>query len=169
MNGPKTLPVIGINALVSIGERAFDIPAKIDTGADSSSIWATDIKIQKNGALTFKLFGPGHLNYTGETIQRTDYKVVNVKNSFGQTEIRYRTHFPIEISGKKIIALINLSDRSKNRFKILIGRRTIAGKFLVDANKRDIPLPKPKKTHSLNQESAKNPYKFYKKYVKTTE
>ena len=168
MNSQK-LPVIGINELVSIGKRVINIPAKIDTGADSSAIWASHIRIKRDGTLVFSLFGENSKYYTGKVFKRTDYTISKVKNSFGKNEIRYRTHFPVTIAGKKINILMNLADRSSNTFKILIGRRSIAGKFLVDVTQKAIIPPKPKITKQLNQESAKNPYKFYKKYVKTAE
>ena len=164
----KSLPVIGVNELVSIGKRITDIPAKIDTGADSSVIWASKIRVKKDGTLVFALFGEGSPYYTGKVFKRTDYKVSSVKNSFGKNEIRYRTYFPVVIAGKKIRVLMNLADRSNNTFKILIGRRSLTGKFLVDVSKKAVTPPKPVNTIRLNKKSIKNPYKFYKKYVKKT-
>jgi hypothetical protein len=62
--------------------------------------------------------------------------------------------------------LMTLADRSNNTFKILIGRRSIAGKFLVDVKKKAVAPPKATKTMALNKKVAKNPYRFHKKYVK---
>ena len=62
--------IIGIVELVSIGKRAIDIPAKIDTGADSSSIWASNIRVDKNGVLRFSLFGEGSPYYNGKIYKR---------------------------------------------------------------------------------------------------
>jgi hypothetical protein len=158
--------VIGQNELISIGNRATNIPAKIDTGADSSAIWASKIRVGKDGVLRFALFGEGSPHFTGKIYKRTDFKVASIKNSFGHNEIRYRTHFLVKLSGKKIKMLMTLADRSKNTFKILIGRRSIAHKFLVDVTKKTVTLPKPTKTAALNKQLAKSPYKFHKKYVK---
>ena len=162
-----SLSVIGQDVLVSIGTRAVGVPAKIDTGADSSSIWASDIKIKKDGTLIFKLFGQGSEFYTGKVFKRTDYQVAVIRSSTGAEQVRYRTHLAIKIAGRKIRVLFNLSDRSRNNYKILIGKRTIANKFVVDVTKKTISFPKNPQTKIMQKKLAKNPYAFHKKYAKT--
>lgn len=159
----KDLEIIGNNTFVSLYGRA-NIPAKIDTGADSSSIWASNIKITKDGILKFRLFGPTSPFYTGKVIKRSDYKVASVRSSNGHAQIRYRTKLKFKIQNRTIIALFNLSDRQINAFPVLIGRRTLKNKFLVDVSSQVIKPPKAVKTRVLAQELAKNPRKFYKKY-----
>ena len=82
----------------------------------------------------------------------------------GHEQIRYRTHFWVKIGGRKIKMLMNLSDRSKNDFPVLIGRRSISRKFLVDVSKKNVPRKKASVTIRLNEEVKRDPYKFYKKY-----
>ena len=134
----KEKSIIGSTEFVNFGERAQKVPAKIDTGADSSVVWASNIRIDKDGVLKFSLFGEGSPHYNGKVFKRTDYSVVRVRSSMGQEQIRYRTHFWVKISGRKIKMLMNLSDRSKNEFPVLIGRRSISGKFLVDVSKKKV-------------------------------
>lgn len=164
-NSSKT--VIGIVERVSIGTRAIDVPAKIDTGADSSSLWASNIRVGRDGVLRFRLFGEGSPYYNGKVFKRTDFTVAQVKNSTGQAEIRYRTHFTIRLGGKKIRALFNLSDRSRNTYKMLIGRRTISRKFVVDVSKGAALLPESKETKELNIQLQANPGAFHRKYVRS--
>ncbi len=156
--------IIGSTEYVSVGKSGNykNIPAKIDTGADSSSIWASKIKITKDGVLKFVLFDEGSKFYTGKVFSRKDYKVAVVRSATGEEQIRYRTHLRLTVKGKIINALFNLSDRSKNNFPILIGRRTISGKFLVDTSQKSVPTPeKNPKTNPLNKELKENPRKFY--------
>lgn len=162
----SALPVIGTNELVKIGGR-IDVPAKIDTGADSSSIWASNIAITKDGTLTFSLFGEGSPFYDGSTLKRTDYKVALVRSATGEEQIRYRTHLSVTLAGKRIRALFNLSDRSKNNYPVLIGRRTISKKFLVDVSKITLNRPETPSTNSLNAELRANPHAFFRKYSAT--
>lgn len=161
--------IIGIVEKVTIGSRAHDVPAKIDTGADSSSIWATHIRVGRDGVLKFRLFGEGSPYYNGKIFKRTDFAVAQVKSSTGQTEIRYRTHFTISLGGRKIRAMFNLSDRSRNTYKILIGRRTISHKFVVDVSKGTEELPKTAETKKLNQKLQSNPHMFHKTYIQSKE
>lgn len=167
MNKEKS--VIGANEFIDIGKKFIGIPAKIDTGADSSSIWASKIRMEKDGTLKFALFGEGSPHYTGRVFKRTDYKVAAVRSATGEEQIRYRTHFKITLAGRKIKALLNLSDRSRNNFPVLIGSRTISKKFVVDVSKKATELSKSIKTKSLNEELRKDPYQFHKKYVKNSE
>lgn len=160
------LVTIGIVEPVSIGRRAVDVPAKIDTGADGSAIWATNIRIGRDGVLRFSLFGEGSPDYNGKLFKRTDFSVVKVKSSNGQAEIRYRTHFTVTIAGKKIRGLFNLSDRSHNKYKILIGRRTISRKFLVDVSKGSEQMARGGETKRLKRELQKDPYQFHKEYTR---
>src|SRR5437870_3630872 len=79
------------------------IPAKVDTGADSSSIWASNIT-EKDGVLAFRLFGRKSPFYTGETIRVTSFRRSLVKNSFGVVERRYKVKLQISLSGRNINA-----------------------------------------------------------------
>lgn len=107
------------------------IPAKVDTGADSSSVWASDIR-EEDGVLYFRLFDRQSPFFTGKEIAVQAYKTQLVKNSFGQTESRYKVPMSIQLEGRKIKARFTLADRSRNRYPILIGRHTLKHKFLVD-------------------------------------
>ena len=160
----KKIPTIGSTMLVSIGGRD-NIPAKIDTGADSSSIWVSHLRVDKDGVLKFRLFGEDSPFYNGKVIKRKKFKVAVVRSATGEEQVRYRTNFTLKISGKKIKVLFNLSDRSNNNFPVLIGRRSISGKFLVDVSKAEVERPpKNPRTEPLMKELQENPYEFYKKY-----
>lgn len=156
--------IIGATEFVDFGKRAQNVPAKIDTGADSSAVWASKIRVDEDGVLKFALFGKGSPFYNGKIFKRTDFSVAKVRSTTGHEQIRYRTHFTVKIAGKRIKMLMNLSDRSKNAFPVLIGRRSISKKFLVDVSKKSVPSRKPTQTTRLNAELAKNPHQFHQKY-----
>ena len=165
-NKSKKLDVIGSTERVTIA-GIENVPAKIDTGADSSSIWASHIRVTKDGTLEFRLFGEGSPFYTGKTFKRTDYKVFVVRNSSGHEQARYRTHLTLKIGNKKIKVLFSLADRSKNNYPVLVGRRSISGKFLVDVSQRNTPMPaKNPKAKIIQRCFKEDPYHFHQKYVK---
>lgn len=157
--------IIGSNTYVDVMDIK-NVPAKIDTGADSSAIWASDVEVDKNGTLSFKLFGEKSEFYTGETIKTNDYKVVMTRSSHGEEKIFYRTHILIRLGTHKIKALMTLSNREKNNFPILIGKRTLKNKYIVDVSKNEIKVEKNSETKTLTKELKKNPYKFHQKYFK---
>lgn len=163
----KDQAIIGRNVKISFGVLAADVPAKVDTGADNSAVWASNIRVGKDGVLRFSLFGEGSPYYTGKLIKRTEYSVAAVRSASGHQVIKYRTYFTIRIGGRKIRVLFGLSDRSLHNFPVLIGRRTLhKGRFLVDVRKGEIDSVKQKYTQKLNRELKRNPHKFYKKYHK---
>jgi len=133
------LAIIGRAEKVALPDyNLTDIPAKVDTGADSSSIWASAIAENK-GKLSFELFAPGSVYYTGETIvlPKSAYTQTRVESSFGHRETRYKVKLSIKIKNRTIKASFTLSDRSGKTYPILIGRRLLSGKFLVDVKAGD--------------------------------
>lgn len=161
----SSLDVLGSTEFVDVATIRH-IPAKIDTGADSSSIWASHIYVTEDGVLHFQLFDQGSPLYTGEEITREDFKVAVIRTASGQEQIRYRTHLTVTIRGRKIKALFNLSDRSRNNFPVLIGRRTISGKFLVDVSMHHTSMPaKNPKSRTIQRHFREDPYNFHRKYI----
>ncbi len=133
----KPLVVIGRSEKVNLSQLpASNVPAKIDTGADWSSIWAHKVVI-KNGKLNVTFFGPGSKHYTGKvhTFSPKEYSITRVSNSFGHREIRYKVKLKIVIKGRVINGNFTLANRKTKLYPILIGRSLIKHKFLVDVTK----------------------------------
>lgn len=160
----SNLEVIGRNVLVTFRGSIKDVPAKVDTGADGSSVWATDIYVDEAHHLHFVLFDKGSEYYTGEEIVTDDYSVAKVRSSSGHTQIRYRAALSVDIAGHHVKVRFTLADRHKNLFPILIGRRTLAKRFVVDVSQSEYNGQTRVKTRRLNDELQKNPHEFYKKY-----
>lgn len=166
MNNSELL-IIGRNVLADFVGHTEGVPMKVDTGADSSSVWATDINVDKDGVLSFKLFGKASKYYTGEVITRTAFKVAKVRSSSGHEELRYRTEIPIRIAGRRIRVNFYLSDRSLHTYPALLGRRTLNKRFLVDVSRAEYDEP-PKITHGFYEEMMKNPHEFHKNHYNKT-
>ncbi len=160
----KKLKIIGNSSKITVA-GITDIPAKTDTGAEFSSIWASDIAMTDDHKIQFCLFAPGNPLYTGEKITVEDFKAISVRNSTGQEHIRYRVKLPAVIRGKKMRAYFTLADRSRNNFPVLIGRRTLKGRFLVDPSKLAVPYPAREADTSLNDELKADPKAFHQKYI----
>lgn len=109
------------------------IPAKIDTGAYRSSVWASDIH-EAEGVLTFKLLGPESEYYSGKLCSTTEFEVVEVENSFGQKEERYSVYLRVRLGPKVIKSNFTLADRSKKTYPVLIGRKLLRGRYVVDVS-----------------------------------
>jgi glutathione synthase/RimK-type ligase-like ATP-grasp enzyme len=104
--------------------------ARIDTGARSSSIWATTIQETEAG-LVVRFASPDHEIYQHEQVFE-HYDRVKVASSMGHEQIRYKIKLPVVIEGRRINASFTLADRSTQVYPVLIGRATLNGKFIVD-------------------------------------
>ncbi len=161
----KDLNIIGSTEYVEIS-GIQNVPAKIDTGADTSSVWASNIEMGKDGTLSFVLFSEQSPLYTGEVFTTNDYRVKTIRSSNGSEQIRYRVKLPVVIGGESFDTTFTLANRSRNNFPVLIGRRTLDGHFLVDVSKASVMRHSNPHTPQLNKELAKNPYEFHQKYLK---
>lgn len=127
----RKIQLIGRETHISLEDYGlYDLPAKVDTGADSSAIWASDIKVE-NKVLSFKLLGPNSPYYSGKTIKTKEYKFYKINNSFGHIEKRYAVYLRVRINGRRIRARFTLANRSTKKYPVLIGRRLLRNKFLV--------------------------------------
>jgi len=162
--GTRKLEIIGNSAFITL-QGIKNVPAKIDTGAESSSVWASDITLDSEDKLSFCLFAPGSEFYTGERITTDDYKAMLVRNSTGQAKVRYRVRLSVKIGQKHVKAGFTLADRSKNNFPVLIGRRLLKNRFLVDVSQLEVPYPPRIQDMELNDELQSDPQKFHQKYM----
>lgn len=132
-------PIIGRAEEIDVVDLGFfGVPSKIDTGADSSAIWVSSVVEEEDG-LRCVFFGPGSPFYTGEVVKITsNYTITRIANSFGQKELRYKLKLRIRVKGRLIRATFTLSDRSLKTYPVLLGRRLLNGKFLVDVSQGDV-------------------------------
>jgi glutathione synthase/RimK-type ligase-like ATP-grasp enzyme len=129
---------IGTVEQVAIPSFGYDdIPAKIDTGADGSSIWASYIRLE-DGKLIYKLFAPGSIYYKDEPRTTSTYRVTTVKNSFGDKEFRYKIRLTIKIGHVTLTRWFALANRSRNTYPVLLGKNFLRNKFVVNVAKKHL-------------------------------
>ena len=162
----KGLKIVGSTEYVDIAETK-KIPAKIDTGADSSSIWVSNLNVDSDGVLTFSLFDESSSLYVDKILKIKKYSIRKVRSSTGENQIRYCVKLPITLKNETFETNFTLSDRSKNNFPVLIGRHTLKNRFLVDVSKNAVSRQKTVHTKKLNEELKKNPRQFHNKYIKS--
>ncbi len=130
----KEKRTIGRRELVDFPElKLFGIKAKIDTGAYTTALHCHDIR-EENGFLYFKLLDPTHPDYSEKEQHFTDYSKKEIKNSFGEIEKRYIIKTIVRIGKKRIKSVISLTDRGTMRYPVLIGRKLLKNRFVVDVS-----------------------------------
>lgn len=142
----KKILTIGITDHIDLPEQdILRLPCKIDTGADTSAIHCERLRIKEiNGVeyLVFKLLDKKHPLYNGKEIRTTEFREKKVKSSFGDYEFRYQVKLPVRIFGRRYKVSFNLSNRTNMRYPVLLGRRFLTNRFLVDVSKRDLSTAK---------------------------
>lgn len=126
-----TKKIIGRSTNVAFPElEVDDIPARVDTGARLSSVWAS--AEERDGILRVVLLGAKHERFNGKEFQFKEFEQVVVASSMGHIQKRYKVKLLVKIGGKKIRAQFTLADRSTQVYPVLIGRNVLQGKFIVD-------------------------------------
>ena len=112
----------------------FKLKAKIDTGARSSSIHATNIQIYQKGKIErvkFQIFqSKSFLNMNTKLVS---YK--KIKSSFGETEVRPVIHLKIQFVSEVWVTEITLAQRSGLTYPMLIGRNTLNKKHIIHSHR----------------------------------
>ena len=144
-------------------EGSGRVPVKIDTGADSSSIWASQITIDENGVLRFVLFDRQSPYYTGTMHVAKHYDARLVRSSNGLAQVRYSVKLTIVLAGRTVRGTFTLADRSANTYPVLIGCRLLKNKFLVDVSRGKVVVSA-RASVGLQAELQQDPRGFYEKY-----
>ena len=130
--------IIGRRETISIIDlELFDLDAKVDTGADSSALHCDDIVV-KDDNVSFTLLDEVHASYHGKRMTFPIYKIKQVKSSNGQVQMRPSIKVSVEFFGKKYKSIISLTNRADMKFPMLLGRKFLSGKFLVDVEQENL-------------------------------
>ena len=147
----KELPVVGWRELVHLPELGLHaVPAKIDTGARTSSLHGTVLEeFERDGERYVRFavdFAQQHVRQVCEAVH---VDVRGITSSNGETQRRYVIKTPLKIGDVEFRAELSLADRRDMRFPMLIGRSSLRRRFVVDSGYSWLQTPemKVKKGH----------------------
>jgi hypothetical protein len=130
--------VLGRNDRVDLPHLGlFNIHAKVDTGAYTCCLHCSKAEVV-NGQLEFTLLDKEHPEFTGMKFVFKKFNQREIKNSFGEAELRYIIKTQIKIFDRKIRAEFSLSNRGNLKFPVLLGRKILRNRFLIDVTKKDL-------------------------------
>ena len=112
----------------------FAIKAKVDTGARTSALHATQIKeYDKNGKklVSFRLHqSNNHVDISTQLI-----RYLKITSSFGDSEIRPLIRLKIRLGERSWFTEVTLTKRTRMTYPMLIGRNTLMKKYLIHSHK----------------------------------
>ncbi|CAA6821808.1 MAG: hypothetical protein sometimes fused to ribosomal protein S6 glutaminyl transferase [uncultured Sulfurovum sp.] len=131
--------IVGRKEKISILDlELYDLDAKVDTGADSNALHCDHIEVDENNIVHFTLFDEVHEAYHGKRLQVPLHQLKRVKSSNGEIQKRPSIKVDVEFFGKKYRTVISLTDRSEMKFPMLIGRKFLEKRFLVDVSAQNL-------------------------------
>jgi hypothetical protein len=130
-----------------------NISAKVDTGAYTSSIHCVNPKVTgiKKRILTFSIVDPGNADVSNKRYHTQEFTEKIIRNSFGHVEKRYIIKTHILIFNQVMETEFSLSDRSEMRHPILLGRKLLKKKFIVDVSRFNLSYKQKKKKKRKSQ------------------
>lgn len=151
---PRELEHVGWREMVVLPALApARIPAKIDTGARTSSLHADAIERFEQDGKPWVRFELVLDEVTGERVicelPRLDRRRITSSN--GQTEMRPIVRTWMEIGQARFRAEFSLADRSDMKFPILVGRTALKGRFLVDSGRSFLQSNQAERRRLLDQ------------------
>ncbi|MHB1146009.1 MAG: ATP-dependent zinc protease family protein [Lutibacter sp.] len=115
----------------------FDIDIKIDSGANTSSFHCHSIE-EENKVLKCQFLDPKHEKYHEKYFIFDEFTQKMVKSSNGITENRYLIKTEILIFNEIHPIELSLTERGSMKFPVLLGRKFLSKKFLVDTSKKNL-------------------------------
>lgn len=130
--------LIGRREIASLPEFGLDhVAVKVDSGAYTSSIHVSHCKeITKDGknVLEVVFLDDRHPAFDNITHYFTEFRIKKVKSSIGQEQFRYFIKCTIELMGNPIKTEFSLTQRNGMRYPILLGRKFLNKRFIIDTS-----------------------------------
>lgn len=136
---PSVLPVIGWREWVGLPDFGIEsIKAKVDTGARTSSLQATDIEEFPRDGVAWVRFSVHPMQRTSKRVVRVEAKVLEtraVRSSNGKVSQRPVVVTNVSLLGVTWPVELTLAGRDKMGFRMLLGREAVRRRFLVDCGR----------------------------------
>lgn len=135
MAAKRAMETVGWREIVQLPELGLrGIPAKIDTGARTSSLHATILdEYERDGETYIQFAVDFSRQHVRQVCEAVHVEWRGITSSNGKTQRRRIIKTPLKIGGITFRAEISLADRSDMRFPMLIGRSSLRRRFVVDS------------------------------------
>ena len=157
-------PIIGWREWVALPNLGIEwVKAKVDTGARSSSLHAFDLEFRRERGREWVTFSVHPLQRSTRETIRTEAEVIEfrrVTSSSGQSTNRPVIVTEVQLCGESWPIELTLANRDEMGFRMLLGRQSFRGQFLVDSGRsyygeRPPPRRRVKKTKKKKKKKKK--------------
>ncbi|HRN36270.1 MAG TPA: RimK/LysX family protein [Flavobacteriales bacterium] len=113
------------------------VEAKMDTGAFRSALHYQKLSL-RTGSGRPELVVTFAMGRKRTKVVFKQFSLVTVKSSTGQRTERYLISTPVRLNGHTVKTQFTLFDRSDMKFQVLLGRKFLHGRFVVDVAHRGV-------------------------------
>lgn len=150
------LPRLGWQERVRLPDLGLPwMKAKVDTGARTSALHAYDLQVIERDGRQYVRFKVHPRQHNFERVVETEAELVDqrhVRSSAGRLTFRPVIRTILEVADQRVPIEVTLICRKKLKFRMLIGREALQGRFLVDSEKTYLgKKSKPKKRKAETQ------------------
>jgi hypothetical protein len=123
---------------IAFPDHGITLDAKLDTGAVSSSLDVTELeRFRRKGKTWYRFTIHGADGKTATIEQETD-RISRVMRAEVEDTRRPIVRLKVCVAGHEAVTDFNLTDRSNQRYQVLIGRKFLAGRLLVDSSRKNV-------------------------------
>jgi len=129
----RELEILGWVENVWLKDPGFKMRAKLDTGAETSSLHAVIVKKFRKGGkrwVRFEVEDPASGERT--TLVRERVRTIGIIQHAGDNQTRPTVIMQICVAGRTLETEVSLIDRSQFNYPLLLGRNTLQGFALID-------------------------------------
>jgi len=134
-------PVIGWVERVAVSDQQYRFDAKIDTGADNTSMHVENYHFFERNFVKWVRFTINDNNGKDITLERKLVKITRIKRKLLHAAERPVVRMIVCIGNVVKEVNVNLVNRKKFKHKMLIGRSYLKNTFLVDSGAKNTTEP----------------------------
>ena len=156
MTAPTRMPLqIGWAEVVDFPSvNVVGLVAKIDTGAQTSALAASNIEVLANGHVRFEVaqnVGPSSALHI---LELPIARRAQVRSSTGHLDERYFVRLLMRLADVEKEIEVSLASRRGLRFVMLVGRNALGRDFVIDAGRRFVATSRRKRLQPRDGENS---------------
>lgn len=131
----QSTPIIGWKERIEFPDWGLtSVLSKTDTGAQTSSIDALNIKPLPRGRIRFDVVERRSPELVMKSIEADIVRMGKIRSSNGRLGHRYVVVTRVKIADQEFLTEFTLAPRPRMKCRVLLGRAALEGRFLVDTD-----------------------------------
>jgi len=135
----RSAETVGEIEKIGIPSINYITDARIDSGAQTTSISGTDLKVKKSSGGKSTLFFSIKVNGKQMELSAPIIKKIKIKSAVSaHKDGRYVIELPICLGNKMKTIEATVANREKMEYQVLIGRNLLLDGYLIDVSKKHL-------------------------------